>query len=362
MPGTRRVPALHHAVLDDQLHARLAGVVDERGEHLLGVAEVVGDGRPGCARRRCRPWGSRDGRRRRCSGAGARGERPARPGRDRGCCRSRRATRASSPWRSNSAWTSSASFSPKPSAFRWVATNGRSPEVGQAATSRASKRSAAAQAQMSSRLRFGKAGGRGTRASRCDLLVGMVDPAAVAGTSWQDGVGDADGPGAVGEGRQPVDLGAAAGVDRPQGVGDEGVEAVLVALGVAGWDAWRSAPPSGRAWFGSRSTISDGRGRPTQRVSGCSWSKASVAPSVTTSSRSWFLWPAEIWLTTTEPLTPRRCGTAPGPRPRCSTARRRPRRCRRPRPRRRGRGRPACACSGTAVMSSARTRRRGGRR
>jgi hypothetical protein len=29
-----------------------------------------------------------------------------------------------------------------------------------------------------------------------------------------------------------------------------------------------------------------------------------VAPSATISSRSWFLCPAEIWLTTTEPLTP----------------------------------------------------------
>ena len=42
------VPALHHAVLDDQLHAGLAGVVDEGGEHLLRVAEVVGNSeRPG---------------------------------------------------------------------------------------------------------------------------------------------------------------------------------------------------------------------------------------------------------------------------------------------------------------------------
>ena len=52
----------------------------------------------------------------------------------------------------------------------------------------------------------------------------------------QHGVGDADGPGAVGEGREPVDLGAVARVDGPQGVGDEGVEAVLVALWVAGRD------------------------------------------------------------------------------------------------------------------------------
>jgi hypothetical protein len=37
------VPALHHAVLDDDLHPALAGPVDERAEHLLGVAEVVRD-------------------------------------------------------------------------------------------------------------------------------------------------------------------------------------------------------------------------------------------------------------------------------------------------------------------------------
>ena len=38
------VPALHHAVLDDDLHAQLAGPVDERLEHLFGVAEVLGHG------------------------------------------------------------------------------------------------------------------------------------------------------------------------------------------------------------------------------------------------------------------------------------------------------------------------------
>ena len=37
------VPALHHAVLDHQAHAALAGVVDERREDALGLAQVLGD-------------------------------------------------------------------------------------------------------------------------------------------------------------------------------------------------------------------------------------------------------------------------------------------------------------------------------
>ena len=116
---------------------------------------------------------------------------------------------------------------------------GRSPRSGQAATSRASKPSDAAQAQMSSRLRLGR------QAVRNPSF--MVRPPALGGctvTSTQPPSRDdrstasvmSDGPGAVGEGRQPVDLGAVAGVDGPQGVGDEGVEAVLVALRVAGRD------------------------------------------------------------------------------------------------------------------------------
>ena len=88
-----------------------------------------------------------------------------------------------------------------------------------------------------------------------------------------------------------------------QGVGDEGVEAVLVALRVAG----RDGGVRRRGWVELVRVALDDLRRaapPDPQVSGCSWSKASVAPSVTTSSRSWFLWPAEIWLTTTEPLVP----------------------------------------------------------
>ena len=44
-----RVPALHHAVLDHQPHAALAGVVDERREDPLGLAQVVGDATAGVA-------------------------------------------------------------------------------------------------------------------------------------------------------------------------------------------------------------------------------------------------------------------------------------------------------------------------
>ena len=43
------VPALHHAVLDHQLHAALAGVVDERREDALGLAQVLGDRAAGVA-------------------------------------------------------------------------------------------------------------------------------------------------------------------------------------------------------------------------------------------------------------------------------------------------------------------------
>jgi hypothetical protein len=37
------VPALHDAVLDHQLHAALARVVDERRKDALRLAEVLGD-------------------------------------------------------------------------------------------------------------------------------------------------------------------------------------------------------------------------------------------------------------------------------------------------------------------------------
>ena len=40
------MPALHDAVLDDELHARLAGAIDQRTEDTLGLAQVVGH-RPG---------------------------------------------------------------------------------------------------------------------------------------------------------------------------------------------------------------------------------------------------------------------------------------------------------------------------
>ena len=44
-----RVPALHHAVLDHQANAPLAGVVHERREDALGLAQVVGDAAAGVA-------------------------------------------------------------------------------------------------------------------------------------------------------------------------------------------------------------------------------------------------------------------------------------------------------------------------
>jgi hypothetical protein len=43
------VPALHHAVLDDDLDAALTRPLDQRPEHLLGVAEVVRDAPGGVA-------------------------------------------------------------------------------------------------------------------------------------------------------------------------------------------------------------------------------------------------------------------------------------------------------------------------
>jgi hypothetical protein len=43
------MPALHGAVLDDHLDPALAGVLDQRGEDRLGVAEVLGDGPAGVA-------------------------------------------------------------------------------------------------------------------------------------------------------------------------------------------------------------------------------------------------------------------------------------------------------------------------
>jgi hypothetical protein len=50
VPGVAvRVPALHHAVLDHQLDAALARVVDQRREDLLGLAQVLGDAARGVA-------------------------------------------------------------------------------------------------------------------------------------------------------------------------------------------------------------------------------------------------------------------------------------------------------------------------
>ena len=75
-----RVPALHHAVLDHQPHAALAGVVDERREDALGLAQVLRDAAAGS-----RPMNVPTGRRRarpprRCRRAGGRGPPRARPG------------------------------------------------------------------------------------------------------------------------------------------------------------------------------------------------------------------------------------------------------------------------------------------
>ena len=50
VPGVPvRVPALHHAVLDHQAHAALAGVLHERREHALGLAQVLGHAAAGIA-------------------------------------------------------------------------------------------------------------------------------------------------------------------------------------------------------------------------------------------------------------------------------------------------------------------------
>ena len=115
---------------------------------------------------------------------------------------------------------------------------------------------------------------------------------------------------------------------------------------------WRSGAAAGSSWFGSRSRISEGPRRPSQSVSGCSWSKASVGPSVTISSRSWFLWPAEIWLTTTEPLTPAKVRNSTSATSSVVTARRGPPAAAVPNA---GTWASVCARSGTAVTSSEHT-------
>ena len=108
---------------------------------------------------------------------------------------------------------------------------------------------------------------------------------------------------AVGEARQPV--GRARRVrDRRVDVGDEEVEAVLVALRVAGGqhrEPGRRRATARRGRGGRSSTASR---RPTHSDSASSWSKASASSAASTSSQRRFLRPAEIWLMTTEPSAP----------------------------------------------------------
>src|SRR5262245_59376235 len=57
-------------------------------------------------------------------------------------------------------------------------------------------------------------------------------------------------------------------------------------------------------WAGSRAATSAASRWPTQRNSGCSWSKLRVASAPAISNCSRFLRPGDTWLTTTDPATP----------------------------------------------------------
>ena len=147
--------------------------------------------------------------------------------------------------------------------------------------------------------------------------------------------------------------------DGAVGVGHEGVEAVLVALGVARRQD-RVAGGRGREVGGvAHDDLDDGR-RPTHRLSGCSWSKASVASAPSTSNYRRFLRPGETWLTTTDPARRRPVRNSTTAMSSVVTARRR---AAAPRP---GASNawlvPARASAPGPQSRSRRTPRRGGRR
>ena len=151
------MPALHHAVLDDHLDAGLARVIDERPEHVLGVAQVVGDRSAGIAaderadRRATEQHGRVDAAQHVFVDRA-----PLVGDRDGGCCRSNAIDEHSSSCFSSSCRVASASPGPNSSARRCVAVNGRSPSAGHAAISSASKSCACAHSQICASGRRGR--------------------------------------------------------------------------------------------------------------------------------------------------------------------------------------------------------------
>ena len=292
------VPALHHAVLDHQPHAALAGVVDERREDALGLAQVLGDAAAGVAADE-----RADGHAAERGGgvdAGAQvgvdrlalgrvgvqvvvvvGERRQRRGR---CARAPRA-RARPPRRRSA------------SAATWL--RGEGPVAELAATPRARaprSRSRRPSAAIVLERALGHAGGEEAELHAATASLGRrhVDPLAARAPSASTAsvMRAARRPSAnVG---QPV--GRLAGRDRRVDVGDEGVEAVGVALRVAGRAASRSAPPPASSDRGRGGRSARRSRRPTQSDSGSSWSKASASSAPSSSSQRRFLRPAETWL------------------------------------------------------------------
>ena len=144
-------------------------------------------------------------------------------------------------------------------------------------------------------------------------LGGDVDPALLA-RGGEHGLGDPRGAQAVGEQRDAVR--AALAADRGVDLGDEAVEAVGVALRMAGGQRWR-ARGGGRQVSGSRRSASRPRGARATASPGSSWLNASDLVGASSSSHRRFLRPAETWLMTVVPIAPGRSRTARWRRPRC---------------------------------------------
>ena len=181
------MPALHHAVLDHDLHAHLARrgrpAARRPSRPRAGSRTPCGRDR---ARRTCPPSDNRARGRVDASVHVLVDRIPLGRDRDAGCCRSTRATTGAGHERRTARAPSAASWSPKSSTATWVAVKGRSPRSGHAATSSASKPSLAAHAQMSARLRSGRHAVRNPRFTRRPPSTSAADDGSTSSQWWEE--------------------------------------------------------------------------------------------------------------------------------------------------------------------------------
>ena len=270
------VPALHHAVLDHQPHPALARVVDQRRQHPLGLAQVVGDAERVVAADEGADRDAAEGRGRVDAGAQVGVDRLAlgRVGVQVVVVVGERRELEAVVRRAR-ARTRSASASSNSSAARWRATNGRSPSRGQAASSSASKPCAPAQAATSSSERSGM------QALSRPSFTSPPQPSSRlrADSSTASVIRTARRPSAsVGS-----PSARASPRDRRVGLGDEGVEAVLDSPADGRRAGSRRRPPrrSGcRSRAGSARCRSGGRPRGSRAAPGRSRRRPRCPPSL----------------------------------------------------------------------------------